>query len=119
MGTALGMGAPFAEIGAGLWGFNPALTALAVSVFFVPSVQSYTLAACGACATGVLFGGMKTAFGTGELAFTMRVLSIAECNEHCSLPTCQQIHNRLCFAQPLPFRRLLYPSASLHPAAIF
>ena len=36
MGTALACGAPAAEIGMGLWGFNSALTALAVSVFFVP-----------------------------------------------------------------------------------
>ena len=63
--TAVGMGAPASEIGMGLWGFNPALTALAVSVFFVPSPQSYALAAGGAAATTAVFGGLKTAFGTG------------------------------------------------------
>ena len=35
LGTGLLLGAPAAELGMGLWGFNPALTSLAVSVFFV------------------------------------------------------------------------------------
>lgn len=44
MTTALLMGVPTGEIGAGLWGFNSALTSLAVSVFFVHSVPSFALA---------------------------------------------------------------------------
>ena len=59
VGTALACGAPAADIGAGLWGFNPALTALAVSVFFVPNASSYALATGGACATSLIFGGVK------------------------------------------------------------
>ena len=59
MGTALACGAPAADIVAGLWGFNPALTALAVSVFFVPNASSYALATGGAAATAMLFGGVK------------------------------------------------------------
>ena len=42
----------------GLWGFNPALTALAVSVFFVQSPASVALAGSGAAATAVLSAGM-------------------------------------------------------------
>ena len=34
--SALALGAPAAEIGSGLWGFNPALTSLAVSVCHIP-----------------------------------------------------------------------------------
>ena len=59
VGTALACGAPAADIGAGLWGFNPAPTALAVSVFFVPNASSYALATGGACATSLIFGGVK------------------------------------------------------------
>jgi urea transporter len=35
--TGVAMGADPSAITAGLWGFNPALTSLAVSVFFTPS----------------------------------------------------------------------------------
>ena len=59
VGTALALGAPASEIGMGLWGFNPALTSLAVSVFFVPGAPSYALATGGAAATAALFGGAK------------------------------------------------------------
>ena len=62
--TAVALGAAPTEIGMGLWGFNPALTSLAVSVFFVPGAASYALATGGAAATAVLFGGAKVAMGT-------------------------------------------------------
>ena len=55
------MGAPASEITAGLWGFNSALTSLAVSVFFVASPASAALSAGGAATSAVLFGGLKTA----------------------------------------------------------
>lgn len=61
VGTALACGAPTADIAAGLWGFNPALTALAVSVFFVPNTASYALATGGAAGTALIFGGVKGA----------------------------------------------------------
>ena len=87
VGAAVGaaLGAPGAEIVHGLWGFNSALTALAVSVFFEPSPHSYALAGGaavsksprttngrrierlaggGAAATAVAFAGLKTAMGT-------------------------------------------------------
>ena len=76
VGTALACGAPSAEIAAGLWGFNPALTGLAVSVFFVPSMQSYALAGGSAAATAVLFGGAKAAMGS---AFAVPALTLPFC----------------------------------------
>ncbi|KAH8077527.1 translation initiation factor IF-2 [Aureococcus anophagefferens] len=44
----------------GLWGFNSALTALSVAVFFEPSRASYALAGAGAASTA-FFGGLKAA----------------------------------------------------------
>jgi len=70
--TGVAMGAPGAELACGLWGFNPALTSLAVSVFFVHSPTSMKLAAAGSTSTAVLFGGMKTALaGAGVPALTL------------------------------------------------
>eukprot|EP00320_Phaeocystis_rex_P021107 CAMPEP_0119084100 /NCGR_PEP_ID=MMETSP1178-20130426/128325_1 /TAXON_ID=33656 /ORGANISM="unid sp, Strain CCMP2000" /LENGTH=329 /DNA_ID=CAMNT_0007067033 /DNA_START=112 /DNA_END=1102 /DNA_ORIENTATION=- len=64
IGSAVGvaMGAPALEITAGLWGFNSALTSLAVSVFYVSSPASVALSAAGAATSAVVFGGIKTAF---------------------------------------------------------
>eukprot|EP00747_Dinoflagellata_sp_TGD_P167708 gnl/TRDRNA2_/TRDRNA2_192632_c0_seq1.p1 gnl/TRDRNA2_/TRDRNA2_192632_c0~~gnl/TRDRNA2_/TRDRNA2_192632_c0_seq1.p1 ORF type:complete len:430 (-),score=52.80 gnl/TRDRNA2_/TRDRNA2_192632_c0_seq1:384-1673(-) len=58
--TAAAIGVNGSEIVMGLWGFNPALTSLAVSVFFVPTMNSLALSAGGAVSTAVMFGGMKT-----------------------------------------------------------
>ena len=79
MGTALACGAPAAEIGMGLWGFNSALTALAVSVFFVPGIPSYALATGGAAASAYVFGGGKVAMGTalGVPALTLPFCAVA------------------------------------------
>lgn len=79
VGTALALGAPASEIGMGLWGFNPALTSLAVSVFFVPGAASYSLAAGGAAATAVLFGGAKglMASSLGVPALTLPFCAVA------------------------------------------
>jgi len=60
-GTGYLLGAPAAEIATGLWGFNPSLTALAVSVFYVPSAGAAALATGGAVATAAVFGGAKGA----------------------------------------------------------
>ena len=76
VGTALACGAPASEIGMGLWGFNPALTALAVSVFYVPAAPSYALATGGAAASAVLFGGAKVAMGS---AFCVPALTLPFC----------------------------------------
>jgi len=69
LGSLLGVvsaavaGADAEEVKAGLWGFNPALTALAVSIFYVPLGGSVLCLACGgAVATAFFAVGMKGAF---------------------------------------------------------
>jgi urea transporter len=68
MGSTVGaisgicMGADANEIASGLWGFNSALSSVAVGVFFCPSLATYSLSAGGAAATAALFGAMKTIF---------------------------------------------------------
>jgi len=73
--TGLMMGAPLDEILHGLWGFNSALTALSVAVFYEPSRQAYVLAGAGAAVTAVVFGGLKTALG----AFAVPALTLPFC----------------------------------------
>ena len=65
MGTLVGAmsGSPLEELTMGLWGFNSALTSMAVGVFFVHSTPTMLLSAGGAAATASLFGAMKTVFG--------------------------------------------------------
>lgn len=74
--TAVACGAPHTEIAMGLWGFNPALASLAVSVFFVASPHSYALATGSAAASAVLFGGAKVAMGG---AFAVPALTLPFC----------------------------------------
>ncbi len=80
-GVGLAVGAPAAEIGAGLWGFNSALTSLAVSIFYVAGPPSYALAAGGAATTAVLFGGAKAVLGDafGVPALTLPFCAVASC----------------------------------------
>ena len=73
--TGLMMGAPLDEVLHGLWGFNSALTALSVAVFYEPSPQTYVLAGAGAAVTAVVFGGLKTALG----AFAVPALTLPFC----------------------------------------
>jgi len=61
---------------AGLHGYNPALTALAVAVFFVPTGQALVLGLGGAIATSVLSAGASAAFGG---AFSSPVLTMPFC----------------------------------------
>lgn len=62
--TGVAVGADGNDIKAGLWGFNPALTALSVSIFFVPLGGSYFALACGgAVATALTTIGFKTFVG--------------------------------------------------------
>jgi len=65
IGTVSGavMGADAGEIEIGLWGFNSALTSVAVGVFFCPTSQAVALSAGGAASTAALFGALKTVFG--------------------------------------------------------
>jgi urea transporter len=53
---------PIADVTAGLWGYNAALTSLGVGVFFVPSNRSTALSITGAIATSAIFGAMQPAF---------------------------------------------------------
>jgi urea transporter len=57
------LGAPLSDLSMGLWGYNSALTSMAVGVFFVHSAPAIALSAGGAAATASLFGAMKTIFG--------------------------------------------------------
>ena len=66
LGSAIGAlggglcGADLAEVSMGLWGFNAALTSLAVSVFFVPTGPSYIALMCGGAALATaLTAGLK------------------------------------------------------------
>jgi urea transporter len=65
IGTLAGafLAADSSEIAMGLWGFNSALTSMAVGTFFVHGTPAMMLSAGGAAATAVLFGAMKTVFG--------------------------------------------------------
>lgn len=62
--TALLMGADGDEVSEGLWGYNSALTALAVSIFLVPTgISFYALTCVGAVAASVTTLGMKLVVG--------------------------------------------------------
>lgn len=69
MGSTIGcltgwmLSAPSADIAAGLWGFNPALTSMGVGVFFVHNRASVALSAGGAFATACCFGALQPVFG--------------------------------------------------------
>jgi len=78
IGTLLGAvtGADVAAVSAGLWGFNPALSSLMVSIFFVPSVRAAALAVGAAIASAVMASGLG-----GILASTLEV----PC---CTVPFC-------------------------------
>jgi len=54
VGTAVALGADGQGVKDGLWGYNPALTALAVSVFFVPGWPPLALATGGAAVTALV-----------------------------------------------------------------
>jgi urea transporter len=78
MGSTLGtlcgafMGADVSELAMGLWGYNSALTSMAIGVFFVHSTPTLALSAGGAAATAAVFGAMKTVFGAyGAPALTL------------------------------------------------
>jgi urea transporter len=53
---------PIADVAAGLWGYNAALTSLGVGVFFVPSNRTNVLSFTGAFATSAAFGAMQPVF---------------------------------------------------------
>jgi len=57
-------GADLNDVALGLWGYNSALSSMAVGIFFVHSRQTMVLSASSAVASAVLFGSMQTLFGT-------------------------------------------------------
>ena len=61
MGTLI-YNVPIADVAAGLWGYNAALTSLGVGVFFVPSNRTNTLSITGAVASSATFGAMQPLF---------------------------------------------------------
>lgn len=65
IGTLMGafLAPDLSELAMGLWGFNSALTSMAVGTFFIHSPAAMVLSAGGAAATAALFGGMKSVFG--------------------------------------------------------
>ena len=85
MGSAIGtgtgavLGASHFDIANGLWGFNAALTSLAVGVFFVPKLEMYALAGSGAVASTLVFGGAKgiVAAGLGIPVCTLPFCAVA------------------------------------------
>ena len=85
MGSAIGagtgalLGASHFDIANGLWGFNAALTSLAVGVFFVPKMEMYALAGSGAVASTLVFGGAKgvVAAGLGIPVCTLPFCAVA------------------------------------------
>lgn len=64
VGTFVGamLGADVSELAMGLWGFNSALTSMAVGTFFVHSTPTVALSVGGAAATATVFGAMKAVF---------------------------------------------------------
>mmetsp|Transcript_32329 Transcript_32329/g.75474 ORF Transcript_32329/g.75474 Transcript_32329/m.75474 type:complete len:301 (+) Transcript_32329:56-958(+) len=76
--VGLALGADCTEVAHGLWGFNSALSSLAVSVFFVPSRESLALSFGGAAATSVAFAGLKGALAVvGAPALTLPFCAVA------------------------------------------
>lgn len=71
-------GADLSDVCMGLWGYNSALTSMAVGVFFVHSRHTMALSASSAAASAVLFGAMQTLFGTyGVPCLTLPFCSVA------------------------------------------
>jgi len=65
VGTLTGgliLGAPAADVAAGLWGYNSALTSMGTAVFFRNNLGSNILSMAGAAATAVTFGACQAVF---------------------------------------------------------
>lgn len=95
MGSAVGSlfglasgAADFSEVAMGLWGFNSALTSMAVGVFFVHSIPVMALSAGGAAATAAVFGAMKTVFD----AYGAPCLTLPFCT---TMSACYLLHKQI------------------------
>lgn len=69
------LGAEVSDVALGLFGYNSALTSMAVGTFFVDSRRVRVLSFAGAAASAVLFGAMKTTVG----AFGVPCLTLPFC----------------------------------------
>lgn len=94
MGSAIGslmggiLGADLSELAMGLWGFNSALTSMAVGVFFVHSTPTIALSAGGAAATAAVFGALQTIFG----AYGAPCLTLPFCT---TMSACYVLHKQI------------------------
>lgn len=90
IGTLVGAtsGAPLADLTMGLYGFNSALTSMAVGVFFVHSTPAMLLSAGGAAATASLFGAMSTVVG----AYGSPCLTLPFC---LTMSSCYLLHRQV------------------------
>lgn len=90
LGTVCGflMGADVSELGMGLWGFNSALTSMAVGTFFVHSAPAVALSAGGAAATAAVFGAMKSVCG----AYGVPCLTLPFCF---TMSACYMLHKQI------------------------
>lgn len=76
--VGLVLGAELSDVCIGLWGYNSALTSMAVGTFFVHSNRTIVLSASGAAASAVLFGAMQPLFGGyGVACLTLPFCSVA------------------------------------------
>lgn len=66
------------SVSAGLWGYNSALTSMAIATFYVDSIKTRVMSAGGAAGAAVLFGGMSTVAGAyGIPCLTLPFCSVA------------------------------------------
>ena len=66
------------DVTAGLWGYNSALTSMAIGAFYVDSDRARVLSCGAAAGTAVLFGGMSTVMGSyGVPCLTLPFCSMA------------------------------------------
>lgn len=71
-------GVDLSDVCLGLWGYNSALTSMAVGVFFVHSRESVALSVSSAAASAFLFGAMQTVVGAfGVPCLTLPFCSVA------------------------------------------
>lgn len=61
--TGMVIGADITDVASGLWGYNSALTSMAIGTFYVDSMRTRVLSCGAAAGTAVLFGGMSMLFG--------------------------------------------------------
>ena len=72
------LGADLADVAIGLYGYNSALTSMAVGAFYVDSTRTRVLSCAGAAASTVLFGAMKAGFGVyGVPCLTLPFCTVA------------------------------------------